>query len=218
MFTFKIITYSGWKKFWGIAFRWFTSRFSSVEDKIDNIVIPDPDLSAIAHEANATANKEAIITAVNNAQPDLSSVAQRSDVKDGNDTAIGMLKDQTNGLAAIKTALGQINVSALQAALQGNDTTATLTAILTALQGQGEGSQEELPEGLADRVLLLLQHFGIAGSYEAEAKGGERTNNTVIDECKVRFQDAFNGLLPTGFTMPNSVTVDYLTYTGTTNS
>ena len=64
----------------------------------------------------------------------------------------------------------------------------------------------------------IAQFFGLADSYEAEAKGGERTNNTVIDECKVRFQDAFNGLLPTGFTMPNSVTVDNLTYTGTTNS
>ena len=62
------------------------------------------------------------------------------------------------------------------------------------------------------------QWLGLEESYEAEAKGGERTNNTVIDECKVRFQDAFNGLLPTGFTMPNSVTVDNLTYTGTTNS
>ena len=32
-------------------------------------------------------------------------IAHRSDVKDGNDTAIGMLKDNTNGLAAIKGAL-----------------------------------------------------------------------------------------------------------------
>ena len=92
----------------------------------------------------------------------------------------------------------------------------SVTAILALLQG--DDAPEELPEGVGDRLLLLLQHFGIAGSYEAEAKGGERTNNTVIDECKVRFQDAFNGLLPTGFTMPNSVTVDNLTYTGTTNS
>lgn len=92
----------------------------------------------------------------------------------------------------------------------------TLATILGLLQG--DDAPEELPEGVGDRLLLLLQHFGIAGSYEAEAKGGERTNNTVIDECKVRFQEAFNGLLPTGFTMPNSVTVDNLTYTGTTNS
>lgn len=110
------------------------------------------------------------------------------------------------------------STASLQTALQGNDTTATLTAILAALQSSEEETPEELPAGLADRVMLLLQHFGIAGSYEAEAKGGERTNNTVIDECKVLFQDAFNGLLPTGFTMPNSVTVDNLTYTGTTNS
>lgn len=124
--------------------------------------------------------------------------------------------DEVKGdVADVKTAVEHIDFSTL--AKQGTDQTATLTAIKELLAGGGE-TPEELPEGLADRVMLLLQHFGIAGSYEAEAKGGERTNNTVIDECKVRFQDAFNGLLPTGFTMPNSVTVDNLTYTGTTNS
>jgi hypothetical protein len=37
----------------------------------------------------------------------LDDVAQQTDVKDGNDTAIGMLKNQTYGLAAIKAAIGE---------------------------------------------------------------------------------------------------------------
>ena len=81
------------------------------------------------------------------------------------------------------------------------------------MEGQ---QQEELPEGLADRVALLLQFFGISGTFEAEAVGGETTDNPVIDECKTRYAESFSGLLPTSFTMPNSVTIDGTTYTGST--
>ena len=155
---------------WKLAKGWLSTKFASinvdltpVEEKLDDVKSDVADVKdAVEHI-------------------DLSSVAQRTDVKDGNDTAIGMLKNGTYGLAALKEAIGE--------------------------GGSGD-----------ENALHLAQFFGLADSYEAEARGGERTNNTVIDECKVRFQDAFNGLLPTGFTMPNSVTVDNLTYTGTTNS
>lgn len=44
-------------------------------------------------------------------------MAKDSSVKDGNDTAIGLLKDQNNGLAAIKSALANLTVSLTQADL-----------------------------------------------------------------------------------------------------
>lgn len=60
--SWKIITYKGWKRFWSKENTWLQSLFQSVKDKID--AIPAPDLSAVAKEANATANKEAIIQAL----------------------------------------------------------------------------------------------------------------------------------------------------------
>lgn len=74
---------------------------------------------------------------------------------------------------------------------------------------------EDIPEGLGDRMNLLLQFFGIAGTYEAEAVGQETTDNPVINECKTRYAEVFGDLLPSGFVMPNSVTIDGTTYTGT---
>ena len=112
-------------------------------------------------------------------------------------------------LDEVKEAVENIDFSEL--AKQGTNSNATNTAILAKFDDITIDTSN-----LATKA--VEQWLGLEESYEAEAKGGERTNNTVIDECKVRFQDAFNGLLPTGFTMPNSVTVDNLTYTGTTNS
>ena len=111
-------------------------------------------------------------------------------------------------VADVKTAVEGIDFSGL--ATESN-ATSNKEAIINAMAGISVDTSN-----LATKA--VEQWLGLEESYEAEAKGGERTNNTVIDECKVRFQDAFNGLLPTGFTMPNSVTVDNLTYTGTTNS
>lgn len=114
-----------------------------------------------------------------------------------------------NKLDTISDKIDNIDFSTL--AKQGTNSNATNTAILAKFDDITIDTSN-----LATKA--VEQWLGLEESYEAEAKGGERTNNTVIDECKVRFQDAFNGLLPTGFTMPNSVTVDNLTYTGTTNS
>ena len=119
------------------------------------------------------------------------------------------LDEVKSDVADVKTAVENIDFSTL--AKQGTNSNATNTAILAKFDDITIDTSN-----LATKA--VEQWLGLEESYEAEAKGGERTNNTVIDECKVRFQDAFNGLLPTGFTMPNSVTVDNLTYTGTTNS
>ena len=182
---------------------WTRGLVSWLSRKFDSISI---DLTPVEEKLDEVKSNVANVkTAVENI--DFTELAKDSTV-----AKQGTNPNATN--TAILAAFGNIDFSAL--AKQGTDQTATLTAIKELLSG--DDAPEELPEGVGDRLLLLLQHFGIAGSYEAEAKGGERTNNTVIDECKVRFQDAFNGLLPTGFTMPNSVTVDNLTYTGTTNS
>ena len=159
-----------------------------------------------------------------------------SDTSDNTDTTIGMLKDQTNGLAAIKSAIP--SVASIQSGLATSsalsDVAADAAAAKTAAQAITGYATETNATANKNAIISAMseisvdtsnlatkaveQWLGLEESYEAEAKGGERTNNTVIDECKVRFQDAFNGLLPTGFTMPNSVTVDNLTYTGTTNS
>lgn len=69
-------------------------------------------------------------------------------------------------------------------------------------------------EGVSVSDLKLQQFFGIEGTFEAEAVGGETTDNTVINECKTRYAEVFGDLLPSGFVMPNSVTIDGTTYTG----
>lgn len=64
-------------------------------------------------------------TAIIGAMPSVSGLASETSVKDGNDTAISMLKDGTFGLSAIKTIVQAISGYALQ----GSDPTATNTAI-----------------------------------------------------------------------------------------
>ena len=194
----KILSYRRFALWWQLAMDWFQRQFAAIAASIDFTPVEEKLDDVKSDVAD-------VKTAVENI--DFTELAKDSTV-----AKQGTNPNATN--TAILAAFGNIDFSTL--AKQGTDPTATLTAIKELLAG--DDAPEELPEGVGDRLLLLLQHFGIAGSYEAEAKGGERTNNTVIDECKVRFQDAFNGLLPTGFTMPNSVTVDNLTYTGTTNS
>lgn len=70
-------------------------------------------------------------------------------------------------------------------------------------------------EGVSVSDLKLQQFFGIEGTFEAEAVGGETTDNPVINECKARYAEVFEDLLPSDFVMPNSVTIDDTTYTGT---
>lgn len=93
--------------------------------------------------------------------------------------------DADLGITAILEALAQMSIPTvaqiqnglaktselltIKSALQGNDQTATLTAILAALQSSEEEIPEELPAGLADRVMLLLDFFGITEATEYQA-------------------------------------------------
>lgn len=140
--------------------------------------------NGLATESNATTNKEAIIAAIPTIPTDY---AKDTSVKQGNDTAIGMLKDQTNGLAAIKAAIPTVaniqNGLAQESSVKsGNDTAiAVAKAIQDAVGSAPSGSEittlfawlttiyeylagqtpEEIPEGLGDRINLLLQFFGL---------------------------------------------------------
>ena len=75
-----------------------TANKTAIINAINNI-----DLSTVAKESAATANKEAIIAAINSAEPDLSSVAKETSVRDGNDTTIAVVK-------AIQDVVGQIRI------------------------------------------------------------------------------------------------------------
>ena len=94
-------------------------------------------------QTNGLAAIKSAIPTVANIQNGL---AQESSVKSGNDTAIGVAK-------AIQDAVGS--------APSGSEITtlfAWLTTIYEYLAGQ---TPEEIPEGLGDRINLLLQFFGL---------------------------------------------------------
>lgn len=88
----------------------------------------------IAKEANATTNKEAIINAINNAQPDLSAVAKEAAA--------------TTNKQAILDAL-----TAAITATQGTDSSATLTVLKTAIA-----------EIDTTGISLLTNFFGLDGT------------------------------------------------------
>lgn len=103
--------------------------------------------NGLATESNATTNKEAIIAAIPTIPTDY---AKDTSVKQGNDTAIGMLKDATNGLAAIKT----------QAASAATDAAAAKTAAQAitgyALQGGNSAkTNTQLSSEIADVTTLI---------------------------------------------------------------
>lgn len=89
-----------------------------------------------------------------------------------------------------------------------SNATSNKNAIITAINGISIDTSNLATKNLE-------QFFGIASSYEAEAKGAETTDNTVINECKTRYAEVFGDLLSSSFVMPNSVTIDGTTYSGT---
>lgn len=138
------------------------NALAAVQLDVDAIEVLIGTTSDTASSATIFGKFTAVLAAIANISIDTSSLAQRSDVKDGNDTAIGMLKDGTNGLAAIKTqaanaasdaaaaktAAQAISVPTVQQiqnglaktselptdyAKQGGDATATNTALKTAI-------------------------------------------------------------------------------------
>ena len=88
-------------------------------------------------------------TAIIGAMPSVSGLASETSVKDGNDTAISMLKDGTFGLSAIKTIVQAISGYALQ----GSDPTATNTAILSAILSNVGTPQLTIPNTTATQEL-----------------------------------------------------------------
>ena len=143
-------------KLWTQLFKqWLSAKFEAIATAIANI-----DLSPISDDiadvksdvADVKGDVGDVKTAVENI--DLSSVAKQ-----------GTNPNATN--TAILAAFGNIDFSTL--AKQGTNADATLTAILAALQSSEEDTPEELPAGLADRVMLLLDFFGITGATEYTA-------------------------------------------------
>ena len=232
--SFKIITYRGWKRFWGRAFGWFSSQFESVKTALTDLDV-DVDLSPVAKQDTLID-----LYRVDDTYPNLFKVGLHWYASTGTWDSVFQIFQ----IVGMHTVFDQEYLAVeLVPAVGGNVYLATGTRVTsytpcedtitevrtvrysqifdligTPESGQASTLSGAIAAGSGSGAERLEQFFGLADSYEAQAKGGERTNNTVIDECKVRFQDAFNGLLPTGFTMPNSVTVDNLTYTGTTNS
>ena len=207
---FSIVTTRRFALWWRLAKQWFSEKFEAiatpsidftpVNNKIDTVggkvdtvggkvdtvggkvdtvggkvdaaasavIDAMPSTSGLATEDKATQNKQDIITAVNNAQPDLSSVA-----KQGTNPAA------TN--TAILAAFGNIDFSTL--AKQGSNANATLTAILEALTG-GDEPSPDIPEGVAERLAMILEYFGIK-----PISGYEFMQDTeVCDELEVIMQ------------------------------
>lgn len=297
----KIITYRGWKRFWGRAFGWFSSQFDSIRSVLNGLDV-NVDLSDVAKQGE---DEDVSLTSLDFKTDRLfESIGETEDkVHDTGNKILGhatVINCETAFPSCRFNNLYNLHMDGEKLIISNIDTTIipqdlTTDSLVKAsdldeedvdivirsvdspfvtyengkyvLNGVTEwmyvdknksyrcsglvplvytpqgGSEirgvlylyDEYLEDVSNRDILTAignvtvdtsnlatkaveQWLGLEESYEAEAKGGERTNNTVIDECKVRFQDAFNGLLPTGFTMPNSVTVDNLTYTGTTNS
>jgi len=116
------------------------------------------------------------------------------------------LDDVKSDVADVKTAVENIDFSTL--AKQGSNANATLTAVLEALTG-GDDPSPDIPEGVAERLAMILEHFGIKtiGGYSFG------TPTEIIDELK-----DIMGAIDQEATLPNSVTIDGTTYSGTSNS
>ena len=150
-----------------------TATNTAIKNAIANI-----DLSAVAKQgSDATATLTAVATAiatlatavaaiptttpatptdVSNAQtaiigamPSVSGLASETSVKDGNDTAISLLKDGSVGLAAIQTLVQAISGYALQ----GSDPTATNTAIKQTILDNVGTPQMTIPNTTATQEL-----------------------------------------------------------------
>lgn len=116
------------------------------------------------------------------------------------------LDDVKSDVADVKTAVEHIDFSTL--AKQGTNPNATLTAILEALTG-GDDPSPDIPEGVAERLEMILEHFGIK-TISGYSFG---TPTEIIDELK-----DIMGAIDQEATLPNSVTIDGTTYSGTSNS
>lgn len=105
------------------------------------------------------------------------------------------LTDNSTGLSAISQRVGQPPQGSSKSTLF-----AYLSSIWNSIEGQ---QQEDLPEGLADRIGLLLQFFNIVGSYEAE----DIPISTVLSELDTMWENIW------GDTPPVNTDNKYITFT-----
>ena len=115
----------------------------------------------------------------------------------------------TRGLVSwLSRKFDSISIDTTELAKQGTNPDATLTAILEALTG-GDDPSPDIPEGVAERLAMILEHFGIK-TISGYSFG---TPTEIIDELK-----DIMGAIDQEATLPNSVTIDGTTYSGTSNS
>ena len=188
---------------------WLTNKFDSIQI----------DTSHLATEANATANKNAIITAVNNAQPDLSSVAKQGDNPNATNTAIlqafGNI-DFTTLAKEVQVKDGNDTVIAVSKAIQqtlgtapAGSQMATAFAYLASIYESIVGTvSPDVPEGVADRLAAVMKFFGIyVDGDKIYVKGADpehpeqivpaefMTDTEVTDELEDIMQALDTGLL-----------------------
>ena len=155
--------------------------------------------NGLATESNATTNKEAIIAAIPTIPTDY---AKDTSVKQGNDTAIGMLKDATNGLAAIKSAIPSVaniqnGLAPSTAVVDGNDTAIGVIKGLNSEVGTSSDTTSETgtlfgivkwaKDKVKDIYTALTNHVTEVQTthpYAKETSVKDGNNNTVIDVTK----------------------------------
>ena len=180
----KIVSSRRFALWWQLAMDWFQRQFAAIAASID--------FTPVEEKVDEVKSDVADVkTAVENIDIDTSDLAKQ-----------GTNPNATN--TAILAAFGNIDFSTL--AKQGSNADATLTAILEALQG---GDDPDIPEGVAERLAMILEHFGIK-TISGYSFG---TPTEIIDELK-----DIMGAIDQEATLPNSVTIDGTTYSGTSNS
>ena len=164
-----------------------TIDFTAIEQAIQNVE------SITAREATLIQGVSNIIKAVENidftdlensiaevknavANIDFSALAQEDTLTQGLSSVESKVEEVGNKIDNIK--LPEIDTTEL--AKQGDDKNATLTAIYKMLVGNDEPSQD-IPEGVAERLALILEFFGIKPIQEYEFMTPEEVCSTLED-------------------------------------
>lgn len=145
-----------------------TQGVNTISKKIDDINIPELDKSDLAKEATLSNGIDTLSNKIDNI--DLSSVENK--VNEGVETLSNKIdnidlsavenKVQEES-TVIQTKIDNIKlpeIDTTELAKQGDDKNATLTAIYKMLVGNDEPSQD-IPEGVAERLALILEFFGM---------------------------------------------------------
>lgn len=171
----------------------------SIRDYLVGIVTTNP--YAKQSTLNTVSDNVTILTT--NVSEDLAAI--KSSVKSGNDTDIAMLKDSTNGLAAIKaeaaaakTAAQAITgyaketnatqnkeavistVNSAKSAILGTNTSATNTAILQAIQQGGGGGTGDAKESTSQAILHTLPQFRVENNDTLVIYTGANESEKIV--------------------------------------